>query len=118
MAGRSALDLSAQAPGFYRSFGMVAQVLPAILDSVRKYTSQAQDALRIGFSIHYSGKMARRFREDLHPRRCPTTDTQGKRHPIARRRSLKMMKLTIPADAPDYPTILHALEDVVRSTPD
>src|SRR5215472_2515767 len=29
-----------------------------------------------------------------------------------------MMKLTVPADAPDYPTILHALEDVVRRTPD
>lgn len=28
------------------------------------------------------------------------------------------MKLTVPADAPDYPTILHALEDVVRRTPD
>ena len=28
------------------------------------------------------------------------------------------MKLTVPADAPGYPTILHALEDVVRRTPD
>jgi len=28
------------------------------------------------------------------------------------------VKLTVPADAPDYPTILHALEDVVRRTPD
>jgi len=28
------------------------------------------------------------------------------------------MKLTVPADAPNYPTILHALEDVARRTPD
>src|SRR4026207_56826 len=28
------------------------------------------------------------------------------------------MKLTIPDDAPNYPTILHALEDVARRTPD
>ena len=28
------------------------------------------------------------------------------------------VKLTVPANAPDYPTILHALEDVVRRTPD
>ena len=28
------------------------------------------------------------------------------------------MKLTVPTDAPSYPTILHALEDVVRRTPD
>ena len=28
------------------------------------------------------------------------------------------MKLTVPRDAPDYPTILHALEDVARRTPD
>ena len=28
------------------------------------------------------------------------------------------MKLTIPEDAPNYPTILHALEDVARRTPD
>lgn len=28
------------------------------------------------------------------------------------------VKLTIPADAPDYPTILHALESVARRTPD
>lgn len=28
------------------------------------------------------------------------------------------MKLTIPPDAPDYPTILHALEDVAGRTPD
>src|SRR5215472_18770416 len=28
------------------------------------------------------------------------------------------VKLTIPADAPNYPTILHALEDVARRTPD
>jgi long-chain acyl-CoA synthetase len=28
------------------------------------------------------------------------------------------MKLTVPADAPNYPTVLHALEDVVRRTPD
>ena len=28
------------------------------------------------------------------------------------------MKLTVPANAPSYPTILHALEDVVRRTPD
>ena len=28
------------------------------------------------------------------------------------------VKLTIPADAPDYPTILHALDDVARRTPD
>src|SRR5215468_11386115 len=27
------------------------------------------------------------------------------------------VKLTIPADAPDYPTILHALDDVARRTP-
>src|SRR5690349_4790362 len=27
------------------------------------------------------------------------------------------VKLTIPADAPNYPTILHALEDVARRTP-
>jgi long-chain acyl-CoA synthetase len=28
------------------------------------------------------------------------------------------VRLTVPADAPDYPTILHALEDVARRTPD
>src|SRR5215510_12081103 len=28
------------------------------------------------------------------------------------------MKLTVPADAPNYPTILHALQDVARRTPD
>ena len=28
------------------------------------------------------------------------------------------MKLTVPPDAPNYPTILHALEDVARRTPD
>ena len=28
------------------------------------------------------------------------------------------MKVTVPPDAPDYPTILHALEDVARRTPD
>src|SRR5688572_13461086 len=28
------------------------------------------------------------------------------------------VKLTVPPDAPSYPTILHALEDVVRRTPD
>jgi long-chain acyl-CoA synthetase len=28
------------------------------------------------------------------------------------------VKLTVPADAPNYPTILHALEDVARRTPD
>src|SRR5262245_33262302 len=30
---------------------------------------------------------------------------------------MSRVKLTIPADAPNYPTILHALEDVVRRTP-
>src|SRR5215510_10598798 len=29
-----------------------------------------------------------------------------------------MMKLTVPADAPDYPTILHALDAVARRAPD
>src|SRR5215470_14045711 len=28
------------------------------------------------------------------------------------------VKLTVPADAPNHPTILHALEDVARRTPD
>jgi long-chain acyl-CoA synthetase len=28
------------------------------------------------------------------------------------------VKLTVPTDAPNYPTVLHALEDVVRRTPD
>src|SRR5215468_10932767 len=28
------------------------------------------------------------------------------------------VKLTVPADAPNYPTILHALQDVARRTPD
>jgi non-ribosomal peptide synthetase component E (peptide arylation enzyme) len=27
------------------------------------------------------------------------------------------MKVTVPAHAPNYPTILHALEDVARRTP-
>src|SRR5262245_1508450 len=31
---------------------------------------------------------------------------------------IRAVKLTVPSDAPDYPTILHALEDVVRRTPD
>lgn len=31
---------------------------------------------------------------------------------------IRAVKLTVPPDAPDYPTILHALEDVARRTPD
>src|SRR5262249_13567600 len=31
---------------------------------------------------------------------------------------IRRVKLKIPDDAPDYPTILHALEDVARRTPD
>src|SRR5262249_47271972 len=31
---------------------------------------------------------------------------------------MSRVKLTIPADAPNYPTILHALDDVARRTPD
>ena len=31
---------------------------------------------------------------------------------------MSLVKLTVPADAPNYPTILHALEDVARRTPD
>src|SRR5262245_3565010 len=32
-------------------------------------------------------------------------------------RKITPVKLTVPADAPNYPTILHALEDVARRTP-
>src|SRR5215510_4378851 len=30
---------------------------------------------------------------------------------------MALVKMTVPADAPNYPTILHALEDVARRTP-
>src|SRR5215831_10750176 len=36
----------------------------------------------------------------------------------ARTDRMSHVKLTVPADAPDYPTILHAMEDVARRTPD
>jgi long-chain acyl-CoA synthetase len=37
--------------------------------------------------------------------------------PISRPDKMTCVKLTVPADAPNYPTILHALEDVARRTP-
>ena len=69
VAGRSDLDLPAQADGLHRSVRLVAEVLLADAGAVREHAAQAQGAVRIGLPADHAGSVAGRLREDGDPRR-------------------------------------------------
>src|SRR5207244_3189762 len=62
---------------------LVAQVLFPGLNSVRKHSVEAQDALRLRLPHDQAGPMARRFRKNRNPRRRASADLEGERRSSA-----------------------------------
>ena len=64
VAGRSHLDLPAQAHRVHRPVGMVAEVLPADPGAAREHAAQAQGALRFRLPVDHAGPVAEGLRAD------------------------------------------------------
>ena len=78
VAGRSAVGGDPQAQRLYRSFRLVAEILPADPGALCQFTVEGKGAVRIGLAGDHTRSVAQRLRQARHQDRGAAVDPEGK----------------------------------------